>query len=143
MEYTWKGAGRLPGPAGNSGCGRRPNSSKVLPLGVAVKATYVMPASLALAAICTANRSSVPTSPPSASSLSSSALSSCLSLLAASPVWLLCASSAITAKRFPCVAASSCTALSANGKVWIVQTTIFCRLPKLLPAQCFCCRRRL
>ena len=36
-----------------------------------------------------------------------------------------CASSAMTANRLPCVAASSCTASSAKGKVWIVQTMIF------------------
>ena len=48
-----------------------------------------------------------------------------MSLAAASPVCELCASSAITAKRLPCVAASSRTASSANGKVWMVQTMIF------------------
>ena len=65
------------------------------------------------------------TSPPSPSSCSSSADSTALSLAAASPVWELWASSAITANRLPLVAASSRTAFSANGNVWIVQTTIF------------------
>ena len=65
------------------------------------------------------------TSPPSASSASSAALKTALSLAAASPVWELWASSAMTAKRLPWVAASSRTASSAKGKVWMVQTTIF------------------
>ena len=65
------------------------------------------------------------TSPPSPSSCSSSADSTAFSLAAASPVCELCASSAITAKRLPCVAASSRTAFSAKGNVWMVQTTIF------------------
>ena len=52
-------------------------------------------------------------------------LSTAFSLAAASPVWELWASSAITAKRLPWVAASSRTASMAKGKVWIVQTTIF------------------
>ena len=65
------------------------------------------------------------TSPPSSSSASSSADSTALSFAAASPVCELCASSAITANRLPWVAASSRTASSANGNVWIVQTTIF------------------
>ena len=102
-----------------------PNSSIVLALGVAVNATKVMPPSSARAAICAARMSSVLTSPPSLSSFSSSADSTAFSLAAASPVCELCASSAITAKRLPCVAASSRTASRANGKVWIVQTTIF------------------
>ena len=65
------------------------------------------------------------TSPPSFNSASSSGVSTAFSLAAASPVCELCASSAITAKRLPWVAASSRTASRANGKVWIVQTTIF------------------
>ncbi len=69
--------------------------------------------------------SSVLTSPPSSSSASSSAESTALSLAADSPVWELWASSAITAKRLPWVAASSRTASRAKGKVWMVQTTIF------------------
>ena len=69
--------------------------------------------------------SSVLTSPPSSSSFNSSAESTAFSLAAASPVCELCASSAITAKRLPWVAASSRTASSANGNVWMVQTTIF------------------
>ena len=39
IEYTWNGAGRLSAPAGRDGSGRVPNNSKVLALGVAVKAT--------------------------------------------------------------------------------------------------------
>ena len=46
-------------------------------------------------------------------------------MAAASPVCELWASSAITAKRLPWVAASLRTAFKAKGKVWIVQTTIF------------------
>ena len=65
------------------------------------------------------------TSPPSASSANSSGVSTALSLAAASPVWELWASSAITAKRLPWVAASLRTASRAKGKVWMVQTTIF------------------
>ncbi|MNR33759.1 hypothetical protein D3C85_1514600 [compost metagenome] len=56
-------------------------------------------------------------SPPSASSFSSSMDKTCLSLEAASPVCEECASSAITAKRLPSVAASSCAAFKAKGKV--------------------------
>jgi hypothetical protein len=48
-----------------------------------------------------------------------------LSLEEASPLWELCASSAMTAKRLPCVAARRRTSASAKGKVWMVQTTIF------------------
>ena len=84
-----------------------------------------MPPSSARAAICAARMSSVLTSPPSSSSFSSSADSTAFSLAAASPVCELWASSAITAKRLPCVAASLRTASRANGKVWMVQTTIF------------------
>ena len=69
--------------------------------------------------------SSVLTSPPSASSAISSALRTALSLAAASPDWELWASSAMTAKRLPWVAASLRTASKAKGKVWMVQTTIF------------------
>ena len=69
--------------------------------------------------------SSVLTSPPSPSSFNSSAVSTAFSLAAASPACELWASSAITAKRLPLVAASLRTASSANGNVWIVQTTIF------------------
>ena len=69
--------------------------------------------------------SSVLTSPPSCNSASSSADSTSLSFAAVSPVCELCASSAITANRLPSVAASSRTASSANGKVWMVQTMIF------------------
>ena len=65
------------------------------------------------------------TSPPSLSSCEFLGGQHCLELAAASPVWELWASSAITAKRLPSVAASSRTASSAKGKVWIVQTTIF------------------
>ena len=54
------------------------------------------------------------TSPPSPSSFSSSADSTALSLAAASPVCELWASSAITAKRLPCVAASSRTAFKSK-----------------------------
>ena len=57
-----------------------------------------------------ASRSSVLTSPPSRSSASSSADSTSLSFLDASPLCELCASSAITAKRLPSVAASFRTA---------------------------------
>ena len=85
----------------------------------------MIPLSLARAAICAARMSSVLTSPPSLSSASSSGDSTALSFAAASPVCELCASSAITAKRLPCVAASLRTASSAKGNVWIVQTTIF------------------
>jgi hypothetical protein len=56
-------------------------------------------------------------SPPSTTSFISSAVSTAFSLLAASPVWELWASSAITANRFPWVAASSCTFSNAKGKV--------------------------
>ncbi|MCY1302092.1 hypothetical protein D9M69_535490 [compost metagenome] len=69
--------------------------------------------------------SSVLASPPSANSFSSSMESTCLSLDAASPVCDECASSAITANRLPSVAANSCTAFKAKGKVWMVHTTIF------------------
>jgi hypothetical protein len=65
------------------------------------------------------------TSPPSCSSASSAALSTSFSLAAVSLVCDECASSAITAKRLPLVAASLRTSSSANGKVWIVHTTIF------------------
>ena len=76
-------------------------------------------------AIWAISRSSVLTSPPSVNACHSSADNTALSLAAASPVCEECASSAITAKRLPCVAASSRTALRAKGKVWMVQTTIF------------------
>ena len=72
-----------------------------------------------------ARMSSLLISPPSASACCSSVVNTALSLAADSPVWLECASSAMTAKRLPWVAASSRTASSAKGKVWMVQTTIF------------------
>jgi hypothetical protein len=84
-----------------------------------------MPVSPARAAICADSTSSALISPPSSSSCCSSADSTALSFAAACPVCELCASLAITAKRFPCVPASSRTAFIAKGKVWIVQTTIF------------------
>jgi hypothetical protein len=122
------------------GSGRVPNSSSVFALGVAVKATYVTPSSLARSSIWAASKSSVLNSPPSANSSTSSGESTRFSLAAASPACELCASSAITANRFPSVAASSRTALIAKGNVWIVQTMIFLPLesavassPLLLP----------
>jgi hypothetical protein len=48
-----------------------------------------------------------------------------LELGAASPACELWASSAMTAKRLPWVAASLRTSSMAKGKVWMVQTTIF------------------
>ena len=94
-------------------------------MGVAVKATKVIPASSARAVICAASRSSELTSPPSPRSASSSGLSRAFNFVAASPVCELCASSAITAKRLPCVAASFRTSFNAYGKVCNVHTTIF------------------
>ena len=52
-------------------------------------------------------------------------LNTAFNLAAASPVCELWASSAMTAKRLPWVAANSRTASKAKGKVWMVQTTIF------------------
>ena len=124
------------------GSGRVPKSSIVLFLGVAVKATKVMPPSSARAAICDARTSSELTSPPSPSSAISSGDSSAFNLLAASPVCELCASSAMTANRFPCVAASLRTSSSANGKVWMVQTTIFSSRPTAQPRARRSCYRR-
>ena len=127
IEYTWKGAGRLSSDGGREGSGRVPKSCSVLSLGVAVKATKVIPSSLPadFACICAASRSSVSNSPPSSSSASSAGDSTSFSLAAVSLVCEECASSAITAKRLPSVAASSRTLSSALGKVCSVHTTIF------------------
>ena len=96
-------------PACVTGSGRVPKSSIVLVLGVAVNATKVMP-------ISCARQPSVPPArhPCSArrhrpSSCNSSGDNTALSLAAASPDCELWASSAITANRLPCVAASSRT----------------------------------
>ena len=94
-----------------------------------------MPASRVRAPIWAASRVSISTSPPSARSATSAAESTCLSLSAAAPVWELWASSAITAKRLPLVAVSSCIFLIRAGKVWIVQTTIFLS-PERAAASC-------
>jgi len=45
MEYTWNAAGTLSLAGLRVASGRVPNSSSVLPLGVAVNATKVMPVS--------------------------------------------------------------------------------------------------
>ena len=134
--------GRLSGPAACVGSGRVPNSSIVLVLGVAVKATKVMPASsgpcrhLCGQDVFHADLAAVVEFLPVPRGLSTA-----FSLAAASPVCELWASSAITAKRLPCVAASLRTALSANGKgLDRADHDLLDRRIVPPPVPCSCCR---
>ncbi len=129
IEYRWNGR-YVASPAGSSV--QLPNSCRVLPFGVAVEAKNdrfcCRPRAAAL--LVNAVRCAASSSCPSSSSASASAAAASastlpprtvLTLLAASPLWLLCASSTMTATRLP----SSRASLAMTGNFCSVVITIF------------------